>query len=47
MKQLHPNPSSTGQPCPIRGQSSAEEFLSLLEEGIEVLPLPPLDEEMH
>lgn len=32
---------------PIRGQSSAEEFLSLLEEGIEVLPLPPLDEEMH
>jgi len=32
---------------PIRGQSSAEEFLSLLEEGIEVLPLPPLDEDMH
>ena len=32
---------------PIRGQSSTEEFLSLLEEGIEVLPLPPLDEEMH
>lgn len=34
-------------PRPIKGRATAEEAVSLLEEGIIVMPLPPDKEEMH